>query len=148
MSSKQSAEELIAALQKGEAMLDQIAHKLEEEAERRFSRAGEVNPVLLAKRVRKLANDMPELQAACRDLLSSKQGLVDAAQRQLAANYTRLQHLCAAAGAPPPDDASFRSFQSSVGEWSSMLHHHSAAGQQMSRQDLNAALARVATSHV
>lgn len=56
------------------------------------------------------------------------QGLVDAAQRQLAANYMRLQQLCAAAGAPPPDDASFRSFQSSVGEWSSMLHHHSAAG--------------------
>ncbi len=53
---------------------------------------------------------------------------MDAAQQQLAANYTRLQQLCAAAGAPPPDDASFRSFQASVGEWSSMLHHHSAAG--------------------
>lgn len=46
-SAKQSAEELIAALQKGEAMLDQIAHKLEEEAERRFSRAGEVRRCFL-----------------------------------------------------------------------------------------------------
>lgn len=39
---RQSTEELILALRKGEAVLEQIAHRLEEEAERRFNKAGEV----------------------------------------------------------------------------------------------------------
>ncbi|GFR40653.1 hypothetical protein Agub_g1238 [Astrephomene gubernaculifera] len=127
MSVRQNTDDLIVALQKGEAALEQIAHKLEEEAERRFCKGGEVNPLQLAKRVRKLASELPELQNSCRDLLSSKQGLVDAAQRQLAANHARLKKLCEAAGMQPGDEDAFQSFQASMSEWNSKLHHHSAA---------------------
>ncbi|PNH02111.1 hypothetical protein TSOC_011939 [Tetrabaena socialis] len=145
---RQSADELISALEKGEATLGQIAHKLEEEAERRHCKAGEVNPLQLAKRIRRLASELPELQASCQELLSSKQGLLDAAQRQLAANFARLKQLCDAAGAQPVDDGAFISFQGALGEWNSKLHQH-AAGQQISRSDLNAALAGVAmTGHL
>ncbi|KAG2494776.1 hypothetical protein HYH03_007020 [Edaphochlamys debaryana] len=146
MALRSGAEDLISALLKAEASLEQIAHKLEEEAEQRC-KAGEVNPFLLVKRVRRLASEMPELQAKCRDLLSSKQGLIDAAQRQLAANHTRLRQLCDVAGAPPADEEAFRSFQETVGEWNQRLQRHAlaaGAGHQLSRQDLNAALARTA----
>lgn len=96
---RQSAEELISAIQKNEATLDSLARKLEEESAARFRRPGEVSkagndtcirasnnvqeylqvrsiqvdPVQLARRVRRLASELPELQAACQELLSLKQ---------------------------------------------------------------------------
>ncbi len=97
---RQSAEELISAIRKSEATLDSLARKLEEESATRFRRPGEVSlearsdmsvrafshvienlqiesiqvdPVQLAKRVRRLASELPELQAACQELLSLKQ---------------------------------------------------------------------------
>ncbi|GLC45178.1 hypothetical protein PLESTM_001696800 [Pleodorina starrii] len=140
---RQGTEDLIAALRKGETALEQIAHRMEEEAERRFCRPGEVNPVQLVQRIRKLASELPQLQASCQDLLSAKQGLVDAAQRQLVANYTMLKHVCDTAGAETMNEEEFRSFKESVGEWNSKLHRHSsAAGQVLSRQDINDAIAR------
>ncbi len=39
---RQGTEDLITALRKGEASLEQIARRLEDEAERRVSRPGEV----------------------------------------------------------------------------------------------------------
>lgn len=143
---RQSAEELISAIQKNEATLDSLARKLEEESAARFRRPGEVDPVQLARRVRRLASELPELQAACQELLSLKQGLVDAAQQQLASNYARLRAVCEAAGAQHADDSVYGSFQEAVGEWNRKLQHGhvAAAGGQLSRQDLNAALAGAA----
>ncbi|KXZ43976.1 hypothetical protein GPECTOR_76g797 [Gonium pectorale] len=116
MALRQSGDDLISALQKGEATLEQIARKLEEEADRRFCKPGT--------------------------------GLVDAAQRQLAANHSHLKQLCEAAGAQPPDDEAFRSLQESVAEWNSKLNRGmqaaTAGQQQYTRHDLNAALARIA----
>ncbi|GIL47833.1 hypothetical protein Vafri_4487 [Volvox africanus] len=148
--SRQSIEDIIAALRKGEATLDQIAHRLEEEAEQRFCKPGEVNPVQLVKRIRKLASELPKLQASCQELLSAKQGLVDAAQNQLVANYNLLKQVCDAAGAKRLNDEEFNSFKESVGELNRKLHRHSLpAGQLLSRMDINHAIARNAmATHV
>ncbi|GIL47834.1 hypothetical protein Vafri_4487 [Volvox africanus] len=143
--SRQSIEDIIAALRKGEATLDQIAHRLEEEAEQRFCKPGE-----LVKRIRKLASELPKLQASCQELLSAKQGLVDAAQNQLVANYNLLKQVCDAAGAKRLNDEEFNSFKESVGELNRKLHRHSLpAGQLLSRMDINHAIARNAmATHV
>ncbi len=55
------------------------------------------------------------------------QGLVDAAQQQLASNYARLRAVCEAAGAQHADDSVYGSFQEAVGEWNRKLQHGHAA---------------------
>ncbi|EFJ41264.1 hypothetical protein VOLCADRAFT_121653 [Volvox carteri f. nagariensis] len=101
-------DELIAALRRGETALEQIARRLEEEAEGRFYKSGEVNPVQLVKRIRKLAGELPKLKASCQDLLTAKQ-------------------VCDAAGAERLNDEEFNSFNESVGEWKLKLHQHNSA---------------------
>mmetsp|Transcript_15071 Transcript_15071/g.32673 ORF Transcript_15071/g.32673 Transcript_15071/m.32673 type:complete len:158 (-) Transcript_15071:722-1195(-) len=144
---KRSAEDLIALLQKSEATLDHVSRKLEEEFAHRF-KDSKVDPMSLAKRLKRLADEVPALKAECQTLLQRKQALIDAAKRQLLSNRTTVQQLCARAGVPVEDDSStFEGFTDVISQWDCQVARQksgllSEQPSYLSRDELNRELAK------
>lgn len=131
-------------LERSEAALDHVSHKLQEEFDSRF--AGSVNPMQLTARIKGLERELPELKQQCQDLIRSKQELIDSSKKHLSGNRDLLQQLCTKSGlVRRQQDDSFKEFSTAISEWDRQIYAANSQapdpGNLLSRYDLNAALA-------
>ena len=152
---QRAGEDLVSLLERSGAALATVARRLEEEFADRFAADG-VNPLAVARRVRRLERDLPELKARCQEVIAAKQELADAARSLLRGNRETLQALAARSGAPRHDDAAaVAAFDGALNEWDAQLRRAREAGGVVdgvggcvlggggySAEGLNAALAR------
>ncbi|DBB12103.1 hypothetical protein WJX82_002531 [Trebouxia sp. C0006] len=128
-----SAESFIVGLEKAEADLKAVAHRLEEGFEQQYGRH-QVNPFDLFQRIRRLERQLPDVQKECRIVLTTKQELIDSAKSQLIGNCKALESLEHKSGhLLPKNTDTFQAFMAAVAEWDSSL----GLPQQIGTQETN-----------
>ncbi|KAL3159090.1 hypothetical protein ABBQ32_011088 [Trebouxia sp. C0010 RCD-2024] len=134
-----SADTLIICLEKAEADLKAIAHRLEEGFAQQYGRH-QVNPFDLAQRIRRIERQLPEVHQECREVLTRKQELIDNAKSQLIGNYKALESLELRSGLKSKSGTTenFQAFEVAIAEWDSKLGLPAQSGGQDA--DLNQAL--------
>ncbi|KAL3151815.1 hypothetical protein ABBQ38_012783 [Trebouxia sp. C0009 RCD-2024] len=134
-----SADTFIISLEKAEADLKAIAHRLEEGFAQQYGRH-QVNPFDLAQRIRRIERQLPEVHQECREVLTCKQELIDNAKSQLIGNYKALESLELRSGLKSNSGTTetFQNFEVAIAEWDSKLGLPVQSGTQDA--DLNQAL--------
>ncbi|CAL8466208.1 g5744 [Coccomyxa elongata] len=92
-----ATDRVVICLEKAEADLKAVAHRLEDEFQDVYGGCG-ANPSSVLQRLRKLERELPHVRNECWDVLTAKQELLERANCQLSATRELLEQLESKAG--------------------------------------------------
>lgn len=126
-----ATDRVVICLEKAEADLKVVAHRLEDEFQDTYGECG-ANPFSVLQRLKKLERELPRIRDECCVVLTAKQELLERANSQMSATSELLEQLESRAGIPLASaDAGknpFECFRAAVaGSQASMPSLHSEA---------------------
>ncbi|KAK9818998.1 hypothetical protein WJX74_000169 [Apatococcus lobatus] len=115
-----SCQQLGISLERAEADLTAISHRLTQEFQERYEGQG-ANPHSLLLRIKRLHRELPEVKQSCWDMYNAKQAFVDQTKSIFQHNNGQLALLQQKAGMKqdPADDASTTQLYTALDQWKS-----------------------------
>ncbi|BDA51102.1 hypothetical protein COCOBI_17-3220 [Coccomyxa sp. Obi] len=94
-----ATDRVVICLEKAEADLKAVAHRLEDEFQDTYGGCG-ANPLSVLQRLKKLERELPHVRDDCYAVLTAKQELLERANRQMSATRELQEELESMAGIP------------------------------------------------